>query len=350
MMSEENLPAAVPEQPAPKPDRLARLSLTQLILVLLAVVFVWQWLDANHRTNQLQQLVAQRLAEAEGVSKANQTLIAQNQELTRELGGKLSVLESRFAETAVQRATLDALYQDLAGSREQTLLADVEQVLLIAEQQLQLSGNVKAALIALQNAASRLQRSQRAGAADLRQHIERDIERLRALPEADVPGLHRQLDRLIALAEQLPLAQEMRPAPNSPDAAPSSPGGNPWQRFWRELWQDLRQLIRIENTRQAEMPLLSPSQSFFVRENLKLVLLSARLSMLSRDEAGFRRELATVQGWLARYFDASANETRSAQRLLEKLAAANLAVALPDLGPTLEAARTYRAAQERAER
>ncbi len=347
-MSEEIIPAAAPEKPAAQPGWLSRLSLTQLTLAVLVVVFVWQWLDAHYRLNQLQELVAQRLAEVDGAHKANQTLIAQNQEVTRELGGKLSVLENRFAETQAQRAALEALYHDLSGSREQAMLADVEQVLLIAEQQLQLSGNVKAALIALQNAASRLRRSQQTDAVDLRRRIERDIERLRALPEVDVRALDRQLDQLIAVTEKLPLAQEMRPALAKEEIPRDSPAQNAWQRFWRELWQDVRQLVRIGRTDQTEMPLLSPTQSFFVRENLKLVLLSARLSLLSHDEAGFRRELKTVQGWIGRYFDPAANETRFAQQLLRKLVAVDIIVELPDINATLMAARNYRAAQERS--
>lgn len=349
-MSEESVPATPPETAAPRPGWLARLSLTQLTLVVLVGVFVWQWLDAHDRLVQLQQLVAQRMAEMDGANRANQTLAAQNQELTRELGGKLSLLESRFAETQAQRAALEALYQEVSASREQTLLADVEQVLLIAEQQLQLSGNVKAALIALQNAASRLQRAEQPGSADLRRRIERDIERLRALPEVDVRGLDRQLDQLIAVAEQLPLAPAMGPARIREEMPHAAAAQNAWQRFWGELWQEVRQLVRIERTDQAEMPLLSPSQSFFVRENLKLVLLSARLSLLSHDETGFRRELKTVQGWVGRYFDPAAKETRVAQQLLRKLAAADLAVELPDLGPTLKAARNVRTAPERSAR
>ncbi|MFA5370763.1 MAG: uroporphyrinogen-III C-methyltransferase [Sideroxydans sp.] len=346
-MSEKIVPATA-EKPASQPGWLSRLSLTQLTLAVLFVVFVWQWLDAHYRLNQLQELVAQRLSAVDGANKANQTLIAQNQEVTRELGGKLSVLENRFAETQAQRAALEALYHGLSGSREQAMLADVEQVLLIAEQQLQLSGNVKAALIALQNAASRLRRSQQSDAADLRRRIERDIERLRALPEVDVRALDRQLDQLIAATEKLPLAQEVRPVPIKEEMPQGAAVQNAWQRFWHELWQGARQLIRIGRTDQAEMPLLSPTQSFFVRENLKLVLLSARLSLLSHDETGFRRELNTVQGWIGRYFDSAANETRFAQQILRKLAVANLAVELPDISATLAAVRNYRAAQERS--
>ena len=134
----------------------SRMSLTQLTLVVLVAIFVWQWLDAHNRINELQEIVAKRLSEVAGNNQANQTLLAQSQEQVRELGGKLSLLENRFAETQAQRAVLDALYQDISSNRDAGVLADVEQVLLVADQQLQLSANVKAALIAMQNADSRL--------------------------------------------------------------------------------------------------------------------------------------------------------------------------------------------------
>ncbi|HEY9033402.1 MAG TPA: hypothetical protein VIN71_05670, partial [Pseudomonadales bacterium] len=106
---------------------ISHLSLTQLTLVVLIIVFVWQWLDGKHQLNQMQQTLASKLAEMEGSNKASQTLSLHSQELTRELGGKLSVLESKYAETQSQRAALESLYQDLSSSRDQMLLAEVEQ-------------------------------------------------------------------------------------------------------------------------------------------------------------------------------------------------------------------------------
>ena len=328
---------------------MARLSLTQLTLAVLVVIFVWQWLDAHRRITQLQETVAQRLSEVAGSNLATQTLLAQSQEQVRDLGGKLSVLENRYAEMQAQRAALDALYQDMASNRDAGVLADVEQVLLLADQQLQLSANVKAALIALQNADSRLQRLDRPGFGELRKRIARDIERLRALPEVDLPALGRELESLIAVVDRLPLAQDVRPRPGAAPAPVADVGeGNLWQRFWRELWQELRQLIRIEDTRQAELPLLSPEQSFFLRENLKLRLLSARLSLLSHDQAGLRREMKAVHGWVRRYCDTAADETQRALADMQKLAAADIVIAVPDISATLEAVRNQRAAQERS--
>jgi uroporphyrin-3 C-methyltransferase len=326
----------------------SRMSLTQLTLVVLVAVFIWQWLDAHNRINQLQEAVAQRLTEVAGSNQANQTLLAQSQEQVRELGGKLSLLESRFAETQAQRAVLDALYQDISSNRDAGVLADVEQVLLVADQQLQLSANVKAALIAMQNADSRLQRLDRPGLADLRKRIARDIERLRALPEVDLPELSKRLEGIIVAVDGLPLAQDVRPPAGAKVPVPEPLQGNAWQRFWHELWQELRQLIRIEDTHQQELPLLSPEQSFFLRENVKLRLLTAKLALMTRDQAGFRRELKTVQTWLNRYCDNTARSTQQVLQEVKKLSAAAIAADLPDIGPTLDAARNYRAAQERS--
>ncbi|MBU0689341.1 MAG: uroporphyrinogen-III C-methyltransferase [Gammaproteobacteria bacterium] len=339
-------PRAAPESRVT--STVSRMSLTQLTLVVLVVIFIWQWLDSHNRINQMQEVVAKRLTEVSGNNQANQTLLAQSQEQVRDLGGKLSLLENRFAETQAQRAVLDALYQDISSNRDVGVLADVEQVLLVADQQLQLSANVKAALIAMQNADSRLQRLDRPGLTDLRKRIARDIERLRALPEVDLPLLSKQLEGIILAVDKLPLAQDVRPPASAKMGGPKPVEDNAWQRFWHELWQELRQLIRIEDTHQKELPLLSPEQSFFMRENVKLRLLTAKIALLTHDQAGFRRELHTVQLWLGRYCDNTARSTQQVLEEVKKLSATPISADLPDVSPTLDAVRNYRAAQERS--
>ncbi|MFH2134219.1 MAG: uroporphyrinogen-III C-methyltransferase [Pseudomonadota bacterium] len=356
-MSEETSSNKTPGTPekadaAPPESRVtstvSRMSLTQLTLVVLVVIFIWQWLDSHNRINALQEVVAKRLTEVSGNNQANQTLLAQSQEQVRDLGGKLSLLENRFAETQAQRAVLDALYQDISSNRDVGVLADVEQVLLVADQQLQLSANIKAALIAMQNADSRLQRLDRPGLTDLRKRIARDIERLRALPEVDLPRLSKQLESIILAVDKLPLAQDVRPPASAKVGVPKPVEGNAWQRFWHEVWQELRQLIRIEDTHKQELPLLSPEQSFFMRENVKLRLLTAKMALMTHDQDGFRRELQTVQQWLAHYCDSTARSTQKVLEELKKLSAVPVSVDVPDITPTLDAVRNYRAAQERS--
>jgi uroporphyrin-III C-methyltransferase len=340
------LPVAAPAQHGVRPSNfLTRLTLTQLTLIVLVVAFVWQWLDEHYRLDQTQQTVARRLSEVEAANKANQIILAQNQELVRELGGKLSLVENRYAEMQTQRAALEALYQEMSGSRDQTALAEAEQMLLIAGQQLQLSANVKAALIAMQQAESRLQRP---AFASLRNRLEQDIGKLRALPNIDVPAINLRLDGVIGAVDGLPLAQDTRALPQAAPAVAAPE--NSWNRFWLEVWQEAKRLVRIENTERQEMPLLSPTQTFFLRENLKLRLLSARMALLTRDEVSFRRDLKTSQEWLRRYFDIKSNDSAQALATLQKLAASNIVIDMPDISGSLEAVRNYRVSHERGAR
>ena len=327
-------------------DLLAKVTLTQLTLLVLVAVFIWQWLDAHSQLNQTQQEVARRLSEVEAANKGNQMLVAQNQELVRDLGGKLSLLENRFAETQNQRAALESLYQEMSSSRDQTALAEVEQMLLIAGQQLQLSGNVKAALIAMQQADSRLQRP---AFAALKKRIGQDIDKLRALPSIDVPAINQRLDGVIGAVDSLPLAQDTHIQAQEQEAL-INPADNAWKRFWHEVWMETKHLVRIENTERQEMPLLSPTQTFFLRENLKLRLLSARMALLTHDEVSFRRDLKTSQEWLKRYFDIKSAQTTQALAALQKLSTSSVVIELHNLGGSLEAVRAYRVAHERSAR
>lgn len=338
-----------PANQNPLANLIAHMNLTQLTLAVLVVIFVWQWFDAHYQLNQVQQELAKRLTEMDGNNKASQTLLAQNQEVVRELGGKLSLLESKYAESQNQSAALETLYQEMSSSRDQTALAEVEQMLMIAGQQLQLSANVKAALIAMQHADSRLQRLDRPALSGLRNAINRDIDKLRALPNIDTAGINARIDSLIVSTDTLPLVQDIRA--QEEHALPlRASETSAWSKFWHELWQETKQLIRVENMQKQELPLLSPTQTFFLRENLKIRLLSARLALLSHDEVSFKRDLKTAQGWIQLYFDTRSKESAQALATLQKLAASNINIDMPDISGSLDAVRNYRISHEKGAR
>lgn len=344
--------AALPALPRPAhktsvADVFARISITQMTLAVLVVIFLWQWLDGHRAISDMQQQLAKKIAEMDGTSKANQMLLTQGQDQVRELSAKVAALETRYAESQNQRAALEALYNDLSVSRDETALAEVEQLLLIAGQQLQLSANVKAALIAMQSADARLQRMDRPAFNGLRKAISQDMDKLRTLPNVDITGVNFQLDNLMAAVDELPLVYQQRAS--SVAVAQAVPvNETSWQKLLREIWQEARQLVRIEDTGKVEIPLLPPEQEFFLRENLKLRLLSARLALLSRDEDSFRQELKTVQLWTARHFDGKSNEGVRMLAGLKKLAASSISIELPDIGASLQAVRNYRLTHENA--
>lgn len=327
-------------------DFFARISITQMTMAVLVVIFLWQWLDGHRAISDMQQQLAKKIAEMDGASKANQVLLAQSQDQMRELSAKVALLDERYAEAQSQRAALETLYNDLSASRDETALAEVEQMLLIAGQQLQLSANVKAALIAMQSADARLQRMGRPVFNGLRKAIGQDMDKLRALPSVDISGVNFQLDALMATVDELPLVYQRRSSSDA--AAQTAPPENEtaWQKLLREIWQEAKQLVRIEDTGKAEIPLLPPDQEFFLRENLKLRLLSARLALLTRDQNSFKQELQTAQLWTTRYFDGKSAQSVRMQAGLKLLVASSINIELPDISPSLQAVRNYRLVHE----
>ena len=218
-------------------------------MAVLVIVFLWQWLDGHRAISDMQQQLAKKIAEMDGNSKATQVLLAQDQDQVRELSAKVATMESRYAESQNQRVALENLYNNLSANSDEAALAEVEQMLMIASQQLQLSANVRAALIAMQTADSRLQRMNRPAFSGLRQAINNDMDKLRALHEADITGINLQLNNLISAVDSMPLAYQQQLPANQAAAQPASPeAGTAWQKLLHDIWNELKQLVRIENT------------------------------------------------------------------------------------------------------
>ena len=332
-----------------KPQRRSRLAVLALLLALAAAALAaWQWYDARKRFDVLQQDVARRFAEIDTVSRDTRSLAAQSRDELRDVVARLGQIEARMVETQNQRLALESLYRDLSGSRDVWVLAEIEQTLLIASQQLQLAGNVKAALIALEGADARLARMDRPQLTALRRVISQDIERLKAAPYVDVVGMALRLDNVMTAVDTLTLAMEERPQPANDAPAPANSGF--WVNLWRETMQDLRRLVRIRNAEKPEAPLLSPEQAFFLRENLKLRLLGARLALLARDEASFKADLNAASDWLRRYYDIGSTPVASALSTVKQLAQSEVGIELPDISASLDAARNLRMVRERAAR
>jgi uroporphyrin-3 C-methyltransferase len=174
------------------------------------------------------------------------------------------------------------------------------------------------------------------------------MDRLKAVPYVDVPGISLRLDQAIAAVDSLPLALEERLPPPAAPAPPADESG--WRRFLRAVWQDVRQLIRVENLDRPEVPLLSPQQQFFLRENLKLRLLSARFSLLFHDQQNFRADLIAADTWLRKYFDTRSPSVSAMQTLLRQMQATDMASGMPDVVGSLEAVRVLKLARERPPR
>jgi uroporphyrin-3 C-methyltransferase len=337
-----NDPAAI----ARRKRRLAAIALVGALILAGA----YGWYDARSRIGATQEELARRLRDIETTSNESKLLARQSQEMVREAQGKIAVIEGKLAESQSQQLALESLYQELSRNRDEWALAEIEQILTIAAQQLQLSGNVRAAMLALQLAESRLARSDRPQFIPVRKAVARDIERLRNLPSVDVADISLRLDRLVAAVDALPLAFDERTGDTSKagkQAARVEAGEGFLYRFGAEVWDELKSLIRIRSVEGPEPPLLAPSQAYFLRENLKLRLLNARLGLAMRDETGFREDLRVAQGWVNRYFDPRAKPSAAFAAQLKQLGSTSFMFELPTLADSLEAVRGFKARRER---
>ncbi len=337
-----------PRIPAAAPASTRLVLWAWIAALVIAAAIAAAWLDARHGQRELRVELAKRLAEIDAAQQATRAVVKDAQESLRDAQAKIALLENRLGESQTQQAALEALYRELSPSRDEWALTEVEQVLMLASQQLQLAGNVRGALAALQVADTKLQRLDRPQFVPLRRALARDMDRLKAVPYVDVAGLSLRLDQAIAQIDTLPLAIDERLEPPPPPAPAQGEAG--WRRLLKSAWQEIRQLVRIENIDRPQVPLLLPQEQFFLRENLKLRLLSARFALLFRDQANFRADLTTADTWLTTYFDTRSKSVQALQTLLRQLKATDMSTELPGLAASLDAVRVLQIARDKPQR
>lgn len=337
---------------------------TALWIVLLLVIVAtagggyWLYMRVEHGVNA----ITDRQAHDNDVLAQTQLKSDQSLAASHQLDNQVATLTSKLGETQNQQQALQQLYQDLARNRDDWVMTDAEQTLSTANQQLQLTGNVQLALYALQNADAQLATTDAPQVLEVRRAVAADIDKLKASPQVDLPGLALRLDQAIAQVDALPLAGDV-PADGKPsstanaagatDATPPAVKLSPMTAaYWRQLWArithglgdsatHLVQVRRIDHS-SADAMLVAPEQAEYLRENVKLRLLSARLSLLSRNEATLQSDLSAADDTLARYFDPSSAALGVVRTTIANVRQAAQQVTVPTLDGSLQALRQYK--------
>lgn len=323
---------------------LAPVALLASLLALVATLMVQQRLGRSERE------LARRLQGAEAAQRDAAAQLKYAQEALRDMQARNALLEARVSETAGHQAQLDKLYQDIARNRDDWTVAEVESAVVAAAQQLQLSGNVRGALLALQDADARLAASSHPPLLGLRRVLARDIERLRALPSVDPAGLAVRLDTIIGAVDQMPMLSDPKPeSAHRAEDAPAAAGGTFRERLaraggagWATLRDELADLVRIRRVDRPDALLLAPEQAYFVRENLKLRLTAARTSLLARQESAYRADLGRAVETIERNFDDRSRQVANALGVLRSMRDSPHRLELPVLTESLAAVRQLR--------
>lgn len=331
-------PTAAAAVPAP-PPRKGNLTLPLVAMLVAALALAgaaWTWSDSRERIRDLKTELGRRLAESGGQVSETRLLARNADDATRQVSEKVARIETQMVTSQQQQLALEALYKDLAQGRDQWTLAEIEQVLLTAAQQLQLAGNVKAAIIALEGADTRLQRLDKPQFTALRRAIAADLASLRATPSIDEIGTSARIEALVTRSASFPLAS----AQSSEAGTVARPAGA--SSLTQELWSELKRLVQIRRVDGNEGVLLPPDQAFFLRENLRLRLLTARLDLLTEDQAGFRADLLAAQDMLTRFFNTRDAGVAAAIKEIKHLSSLQIANPLPGIDASLAALDAYK--------
>jgi uroporphyrin-3 C-methyltransferase len=331
-------PAAPVETSAPGAVVVARGLMYALIIIaalaLIASGLLWQ------KLSNIQEQLARQSQEAGSNAIEAKTIAKQAQELARDNAARQAVLDTRLAEVALQRSQVEELIQSLSRSRDENALVDIESALRLAQQQAQVTGSAEPMLAALRSADQRLER---AGPrlSRVRAAVLRDIDRIKGAPATDIPSLLARIDEIARQVDELPLANAVAPAvaASSPASArrKEPPPAKPtwWEQAWSDIRQEARGLVRVSRVDEPEAVLLAPEQAFFVRENLKLKLLNARLEVLSRQMEPARGDVGAAGNALRKYFDMNSRRTQAAFQQLQQVQSQLRGTELPRIDETL---------------
>ncbi|MDP2880454.1 MAG: uroporphyrinogen-III C-methyltransferase [Azonexus sp.] len=341
--NENPSPSTMPYLPAPRAKRTSPWLFVAIAALALAA---WQWFETRQKLLDVQQQVSQKLAEFDTGHKEDRGAQKQSREQVEALQARLGAVDGKIAEFQSQSTTLQALYQDIARSREEITLLEVEQAIILAGQQLQLAGNLPVAVLALQTADAQLARLDRPAHLTLRKALAKDLARLNALPFVDMPGISLRLEQVLVGVDKLPLVSYGRPEKKAENEKPAA-AQSWWQRTGGAIWQEMKGLIRIQRFDREDAALLAPGQGYLLRENLKLRLLNARLALFARDQWTYRNELKVAQDMLTRHFEANDKAVQTAQTTLRQMTASEINVELPTLNETQAALRNLRPGKEK---
>ncbi|MBI2745981.1 MAG: uroporphyrinogen-III C-methyltransferase [Burkholderiales bacterium] len=337
----DSVPGPAPEasvaRGAASPSRWLAATAVVAVAAVAGCGLLWQKLGG------IQEQLARQSADAGAQATEARATARQAQELAMETAAKLAVTEARLSEVSLQRTQLEELMQSLSRSRDENLVVDIESAVRMAQQQAQLTGSVEPLLAALKTAELRVNRAAQPRLTPVQRAIARDVARIKATAMADTPALLVKLDELVVLADELPVANAV-PVPRSSNDTlkrkPEETVTNWWVRMGQLVAVELRSLVRVSRIEDPDAALLSPEQSFFLRENLKLKLLNARLGLLSRQIEAVRADLGAASVTLGRYFDASSRKTQTAAALLQQVRSQMKALELPRVDDTLAALAT----------
>lgn len=214
-------------------------------------------------------------------------------------------------------------------------LKEVDYLLQLANQRATLANDTSGARQALQLADEKLRDLNDYRLQDLRQQIADEQLLLDAVASADITGIAADLQSAINAIDSLRVVKgpkQFIPDPMANTGVDLSTQAG-WQIALSDIWQQIRSLVVIRQQEDATQAVLIPEQRYFLYQNLRLKLETARFALLSGKQSIFDSSLQTSIDWLNKYFVGEQRDAMLAS--LERLKFEQIEVALPDISGSL---------------
>ncbi len=319
------------------------------MLAILVSLMVAVWVGYDYwRTRQVEAARGAELSAARNVELAK--LRRDLAEQARFHGADLATLEQKLAAQLLAlselRAAVEVAAADRPASAPQWRLLEAEHLLQLANQQLLLMRDAAGARHLLVAADEILAASELAASDEVRVLLAGELASLGDFKGVDVETVLGRLDAVENILAELPLRfPEYIAAGDDQLASPADAS------MLDALAKRLNGLVRLRRHDGESSPeLLAPAQLQALRQHPRLLLESARIATLRRDQAVFQASLGEARDWLRQFTDSDSEATVEALRELEALLTVELATPLPDISGALASLRDLRRRLESAAR
>ena len=145
----------------------------------------------------------------------------------------------------------------------------------------------------------------------IKQAISQDLAALKNRPYLNVSATALRLDRLESAVDSLPLLVDSTMNAQNAEPAPTSKAGSFWTRAWDNTSELVKSMVEVRKLDNNDAMLIGSEQVFYLRENLRMRLLDARLALLQHNSEVYQNDLAAIEETVKRYFDVQSPNTQT---------------------------------------
>ena len=309
------------QEPAPQPQPIViqqkssggrGIATGALVLSLIALgASGFLFVQGQNVLKQQEMRIGQDLNKAALGNSENAALLQSTLAKQAELDAQLSKILQNESDTAQTLDGIHRAYAELLKGRVNWLVDEIEVTLNTASQQLLLSGNVPVATAVLENVEQRLSRFEQPELLPIKQAISQDLAALKNRPYLNVSATALRLDRLESAVDSLPLLVDSTMNAQNAEPAPTSKAGSFWTRAWDNTSELVKSMVEVRKLDNNDAMLIGSEQVFYLRENLRMRLLDARLALLQHNSEVYQNDLAAIEETVKRYFDVQSPNTQT---------------------------------------